>query len=173
MLNYKRLSEEYMPSEIRLLLVGEAPPDGGTRFFYNVPEKKYDFLFKAVYSAINEEDENKYESLNCPGEMKEGILATLQYKGVFITDLSPVPLDLLPDGVTSISYAEDFIERLKKLPLADDCKIVIFKGGTTIQPLLEQFGYKSEILSLSRDTGSRGIFISGFRDLYKNLKKRK
>ena len=173
MLDYQRLSEEYKPAEIKLLLVGEAPPDGGSRFFYNTPEKQFDFLFRAVYKAIDEEEEETYERQGFPANMKEGILYQLQYKGIYVIDLCPIPLTHLPAGVSSISYSEDFIQRLKDLPLTADSQIVIFKAGSIIQPLLERNGYKSEILSLSRDTGGRGLFITRFRELYNNLKKRK
>lgn len=173
MLDYKKLSEIYKPDSIRLLLIGEAPPDGGNRYFYEAPVKEYDYLFMAVYQAIDEMASYEYDQMKRPEEIKEGVLSILKYKGVFITDLCPMPEDKLPAGTTTLSFSKDFIEYIKTLPLAEDCKIIIFKAGSKIKPLLNKEGIECEIVSLSRDEGGRGIFIERFRELYKGLKKRK
>lgn len=172
MLDYKKLSENYKPASIRLLLIGEAPPEGGNRYFYEVPVKKYDYLFMAVFQAIDAISAYEYDQKKRPEGMKECILLTLQHKGVFVTDLCPIPEDMLPYGQTTLSFSEDFVKNLKSLPLAEDCKIIIFKAGKKIKPLLDKEGIESEIVSLSRDEGGKGIFIDRFRELYKGLKRR-
>lgn len=173
MLDYNKLREEYKPDSIRLLLIGEAPPNGGNRYFYEVPVKEYDYLFMAVFQAIDEVYFYEYERTKRPKEMKESILSTLRYKGVFVTDLCHIPEDKLPDGKTAFSFSEDFVKEIKSLPLADDCKIIIFKAGGKIKPLLDKEGIECEIVPLSRgEEGGKGLFISRFRELYKGLKRR-
>lgn len=173
MLDYKTLSDSFKPDTIRLLLVGEAPPDDGTRYFYQVPTTDADNLFIAVYKAIDEEAAAEYERLKRPGNMKEGMLYTLRHKGVFVIDLCPIPINMLPEGTSTLDYSDDFIENIKSLPLSDNCSIIIFKGGKKIQPLLDKAGYSSKIVSLSRDSGGKGVFIEELRQQYKALKKRK
>ena len=51
---YERLREQHRPPWLRLLLIGESPPDPGTgprRFFY-APELPYDNLYRGVAQAL-------------------------------------------------------------------------------------------------------------------------
>lgn len=54
---YQSLREQWKPSHIRLLLVGESAPDdggdpGNRRFFYSEPLNQADNLFRSVVAAL-------------------------------------------------------------------------------------------------------------------------
>ena len=177
MLDYSALSEKYKPKEIKLLLVGEAPPNGGDRFIYMVPVKPnnsvkiVDVLFMALYTAIDPEGATEYRTFDYPEGLKEYILEKLKRKGVFVVDLSPIPIDMLPSGKTTLDYKDEFLIKLSSLPLVENCKIVIFKGNQCIKNILDEAGYNSEVVPLARDEKGKRRFINRFQDLYNNLQK--
>jgi hypothetical protein len=62
---YDELREQYRPQRLRVLLIGESPPDPGTgarRFFY-APTLTHDNLFRGVAQAVYGDDVNVYDKV--------------------------------------------------------------------------------------------------------------
>jgi len=94
MINYSLLREEYRPSEIEILLVGEAPPPNGKKYFYlpvamsenreieldaSLPATIFYHYFKKRPASIEE-----YTSM----------LENLKEMGIFLVDLIDDPIQI-------------------------------------------------------------------------------
>ncbi len=73
--------ERYKPERVRVLLVGEAPPNNGA-FFYSCG---YDNLFKEYIKAIFYGEDFDYE---ITAECKKEVLAVLRDSGIYLMDLA-------------------------------------------------------------------------------------
>lgn len=91
-LNYLALSENYRPRQINTLLIGEAPPPCGTKYFYlpqklknNVPIREDRSLPATIfwhYFQRRPQDEKEYELL----------LEKLKDAGIFLVDIMDEPI---------------------------------------------------------------------------------
>ncbi len=75
---------KYRPSEVRLLLIAEAPPDDESRYFYFEDVRAHDSLFRHVAAAILGWTPDRTE--------KARALEQLGDRGVFLIDASEIPL---------------------------------------------------------------------------------
>lgn len=92
---YELLRAQYRPSRIRLLLIGESPPDprdGPRRFFYS-PTLSYDNLYRGVAEALYG-GEDVFDVRD-----KVGTLARMKRSGVWLIDAVESP-------VNAVSMAE-------------------------------------------------------------------
>ncbi|MBO7125580.1 MAG: hypothetical protein J6V74_07050 [Bacteroidales bacterium] len=78
---------KYRPKEIKLLLIGEAPPKNKDCFFYYENVKKYDFLFLAVLKALGS-TKDKEEYIQKKRKEKEKWLTSIQEQGIYLVDIS-------------------------------------------------------------------------------------
>lgn len=93
---YSDLRETWKPAAVRILLIGESPPDDGgdptqRRFFYAEPLTQHDSLFRSVVDA-----------LYCSGKLTKGDpkapwLERLRDDGVFLIDLATRPVNASDD----------------------------------------------------------------------------
>jgi hypothetical protein len=86
---YEELRQAYRPRALRLLLVGESPPDpgsGGRRFFY-APTLTHDNLYRGVVAAIYG-DEAGFDPTR-----KTTLLERLRRDGVWLIDAVDEPID--------------------------------------------------------------------------------
>jgi hypothetical protein len=94
---YSDLRETWKPAAVRLLLIGESPPDDGgdptrRRFFYAEPVAQADNLFRSVVDAL-------YGSGKLTkGDLKAPWLERLRDDGVFLIDLAARPVNALSNG---------------------------------------------------------------------------
>lgn len=91
-LNYNGLAEKYKPNKIKILLIGEAPPPSGRKYFYKVPEiikpsktieddtSLPSTIFNHYFGRIPKNSVEYEEFLNC-----------LKKNGVFLIDLYKKP----------------------------------------------------------------------------------
>ena len=90
---YEDLREEYRPDTVRVLLVGESPPDpasGDRRFFYSPELAGSDNLYRGVAEALYGEE---------PGfdvTAKTTVLRRFQSDGLWLIDLCTQPVNHLP-----------------------------------------------------------------------------
>ena len=70
---------KYAPSEVRLLLVAEAPPCALDRYFYFEDVDKHDWLFRYVWEGLTGEKPERSQ--------KAAHLAALRDRGVYLIDL--------------------------------------------------------------------------------------
>lgn len=84
-MEYIKIAQYYKPVEIKVLLVGEAPPSNGKTYFYVVPEKEklkiHDSsmaatIFNHYFDTIPKERGEYKRFLNC-----------LKDRGVFLIDI--------------------------------------------------------------------------------------
>jgi hypothetical protein len=96
-------AERYRPSEIRLLLVAEAPPAALDRYFYFPDVTTQDSLFRYVARAVLGWEPTR--------QNKRELLEALKGRGVFLIDLQEEPRDGTPLG----RYVPWLIERCRTL----------------------------------------------------------
>ena len=99
-------AQKHQPDHIKLLLVAEAPPCDGERYFYYPDVEQHDWLYRYVWQALSGQKPEKNE--------KAANLKRLRDAGVFLIDLceddiaKPKLKDLEP-------HAPGLVERAKKL----------------------------------------------------------
>ncbi len=87
---YEELRQRYRPSQLRILLVGESPPDPGAderRFFYAPTLARYDNLYRGVASALYGDDSSFRV------ERKEEVLQRLSADGFWLIDAVEHPIN--------------------------------------------------------------------------------
>ncbi|NPA68881.1 MAG: hypothetical protein GXO50_09770 [Chlorobi bacterium] len=94
MIDYIKESEKFRPDKIKTLLVAEAPPPSGQKYFY-VPEKMNPGRNIENYSSLPATVFYHYFK-SIPGTKKEYLqyLDKLKEKGVFLTDIIDKPLKI-------------------------------------------------------------------------------
>lgn len=89
---YQALRQRWKPEKVRLLLIGESPPDDGgditkRRFFYAEELSGSDLLFRGVADALC--DSGKLTK----GDLKTPWHHQLRDQGVYLIDLASVPVN--------------------------------------------------------------------------------
>lgn len=112
--NWEPLREYYLPEKIKFILVGEAPPDGGRRFFYYDDVPQYDNLFLNTMSALFPMETFEYHRIKTP-ERKRALLNMFKEKGGYLMDLYSVPKAQLPKPCNKKACILDFFQRLQKI----------------------------------------------------------
>lgn len=127
-INYSKTSSLYKPKKIRTLLIGEAPPPSGEKYFYKIP-KKY------VVSKIIADDTSLPATIfnhffgRRPNNSEEygEFLESLKENGIFLIDLINLPLKIrdkkekgginkeLVDNVFSDTNLVDLKNRINEL----------------------------------------------------------
>jgi len=86
---YDKLREEYRPEWLRVLLIGESPPDPGERdrrFFYAPVLAKEDNLYRGVVKAL-------YEDEGVDIRNKPAVLVRLRDEGYWLIDAVDEPIN--------------------------------------------------------------------------------
>jgi hypothetical protein len=120
---YKELRDRYRPSIIKILLIGESPPDPGDRerrFFYS-PNLKYDNLYRGVAKAVYGE----YVKL----QKKPHILRNLQRDGFWLIDACDEPINKLKPGEKSKMIKKSLPRLIEKCSKASPTNGVIICHG--------------------------------------------
>lgn len=163
---WETLRESYKPSEIKTLIIGEAPPDGGTRFFYydNVPQ--YDYLFLAVMGVLYPTETLLYKINRTPKEKKK-LLERFKADGFYLMDLYPMPLDKKPKGKGKSFFAEVFMRRFNNEQIAKNCIIVLLNPAKVLECPLKSLGHKVFVLPFPL-YGGKAEFVQQFREIMNN-----
>lgn len=163
---WETLRESYKPSEIKTLIIGEAPPDGGTRFFYyeNVPE--HDNLFLAVMEVLYPAKTRAYKAHRTVSVKKE-LLEKFKADGFYLMDLYPMPLDKKPKGKGKSFFAEVFIHRFNKEQITKDGVVVLLNPAKILEEPIKSLGYKVYVLPFPL-YGGKTNFIQQFGEIMKN-----
>lgn len=112
--NWEKLREYYLPDKINFILIGEAPPNGGDRFFYYDDVPEYDNLFLGVISALFPDEALKYRCCRTP-YLKRTLLERFKNMGGYLMDLYPMPKDRKPSGCGPAYFEKDFLRRFAEL----------------------------------------------------------
>lgn len=84
----RRTARRFRPDAIKTLLVAEAPPAALDRYFYFTDVREHDHLFRYVVRGALRKEPTR--------ESKKALLEQLRDRGIFLIDLSPVPLAVQP-----------------------------------------------------------------------------
>jgi hypothetical protein len=112
---YEALRDQYRPDRVRVLLIGESPPDpgqGALRFFYSTSLAAADNLYRGVAAAVYGEE---------PGfdlRDKPAVLARLRADGFWLIDAIEYPInkDSTPIRKRAIrDAAPRLVERVRQL----------------------------------------------------------
>ncbi|TQS94359.1 hypothetical protein EU811_00800 [Arthrobacter sp. TS-15] len=114
---YQSLREQWKPTHVRLLLIGESAPDDGgdpnnRRFFYAEPLSQADNLFRSVVVAFY--DSGKLTK----GDLKEPWLTRLRNDGVYLIDLASQPVNAISPAARRaalMASVDDCVRRVKEL----------------------------------------------------------
>lgn len=127
----ERFRSEYLPEKIQLLLVGEAPPDSGDRFFYYSDVRKADYLFLAILKAFcGEEISEKYVAYRKRtnvSEIKIQLLNKLKENGIYLMDLSPFPAGKITPGSQKDTFMNYLEKLIKNRNMDKDTPIILIK----------------------------------------------
>ena len=161
---YDELREHYRPRALRLLLIGESPPDpgaGARRFFY-APDLTHDNLYRGVVAALYG-DEPGFDA-----SRKTAFLQRLRDEGVWLVDAVEEPIDKRSTSARrrAISAAAPLlVERVRRL--APTVGVIICHGVVfdLTAPVLRAAGVKIlHSTPLPFPLGNwRAQFVDGFR----------
>ena len=148
-MNYEKLADLYKPDIIQTLLIGEAPPPNGKNYFYKVPEK-----YPSRNNSIEDDASlpatifNHYFGRR-PNDAKEyeHFLQCLKERGIFLIDIINEPLEIKKKDkslnqenigtLVSESNLKDLSERVKKLPVTNETKIIFLMARKIYQKRLK------------------------------------
>lgn len=121
--------QKYKPENVNLLLVAEAPPLSLDRFFYYEDVKEKDFLFVELSKVLC-----KTDNVNLIRSNKAKILQTMKDAGIYLMDLSDVPLteDGCYDTYAKHDLKRQFLDKLEKEEAIDRAKTVIVLIKVTV-----------------------------------------
>ena len=121
--------QKYKPEHVNLLFIAEAPPSSLDRFFYYEDVKEKDFLFVELSKVLCKTDNVAFIRRN-----KAKILQTMKDTGIYLMDLSDVPLteDGCYDTYAKHDLKRQFIDKLEKEEAVDRAKTVIVLIKVTV-----------------------------------------
>ncbi|RYU96760.1 hypothetical protein EWM59_04285 [Emticicia agri] len=123
---YAKARNRYKPRQIRMVFIGEGPPDNLDRYFYFADVKKHDSLFLEIMGVLYPEQKKQYLASRRDTVLKEEILERFQEDGYWIISLSEVPCSLLEEPLES--YLPDLLERLEK-QIDKNTPIILIKSN--------------------------------------------
>lgn len=109
---YASARNKYKPSQIKALLVAEAPPNALDRYFYfeDVPTK--DSLFLEIMGVLYPAQKAAYLKAGRDAAQKAELLSRFQHDGWWLLNFSEVPLDLTNETLEAL--LSSFLQRLGK-----------------------------------------------------------
>lgn len=162
---YEELRECYRPARLRILLIGESPPDPGAgerRFFYS-PTLKMDNLYRGVAEAVYGErsDVNLMD--------KPAVLERLMEDGFWLIDAVQEPVNKLSSAARARAIkaaVPDLVDRCREL--APEKGVIICHGkvyAATASALREAGVLVLDDQPLPFPLGNwRAKFVAGFRN---------
>ena len=116
MLNYKELAYNYKPEdEIKILLVGEAPPPSGRKYFYSVPQNyKPKSNIERDTSLPGTIFNHFFDKLPNNSSEYEKYLIKLKTNGIFLIDMYEHPIQVRNNKEDSlpIIFSDSNLENL-------------------------------------------------------------
>jgi hypothetical protein len=145
------LRKRFLPSTLRLLLIGESPPASG-RFFYQCDSG----LYRATRDAFRRFDDTITD---------ENFLATFQSSGCYLIDLCREPVDHLTrkDRVAACVLAEPLLTRKIQNLKPQAIAIVVRSIELNVERAILRAVWKGPILKLpypGRWSRHRAIYVN-------------
>lgn len=108
---YAKARNRFKPRNIKMVFIGEGPPDNLDRYFYFVDVKKHDSLFLEVMGVLYPEQKKQYLASRRNTFLKEELLENFQEDGYWFISLSEVPCSLTDEHLEN--YLPSLLDRLK------------------------------------------------------------
>lgn len=168
--SWDSLREYYKPDHIKFILVGEAPPEGGDRYFYydNVPQ--YDNLFMGVIQALFPNDARVYKYHRDSSHKRE-LLQRFKDMGGYLMEVYPMPKKQKARGCGDNFYIQDCIRRIVELRDNLDENFIIIAVHSTASGLNKYFqSYPEKFKSLDFPLyGNQDAFVEGLREIVNDI----
>ena len=146
-LNYFELSEKYRPEKVETLLVGEAPPPSGEKYFYLPTKMNSDRAIRFYVRLPATIFYHYFKSIPSSVEEYASFLLKLKNKNIFLIDILDEPLRITdrssPKGINKenqdilISMIPKLKEKIKNRGISISEDKIIF--------LLARSSYKNEL----------------------------
>ncbi|RFS13989.1 hypothetical protein [Emticicia sp. C21] len=108
---YAKARNQFKPRNIKMVFIGEGPPDNLDRYFYFADVKKHDSLFLEVMGVLYPEQKKEYLASRRATSLKEELLERFQEDGYWFISLSEVPCSLVEEPLEN--FLPSLLERLK------------------------------------------------------------
>lgn len=125
----EKMQSNFKPSNIKYLILAEAPPNNIDRYFYYEDVPNHDYLFLGIMNVLFPDIKSNFIKQKRNPELKKEMLHLFQENAFYLVDLSEEPK--LKDDDLSGSLP-NLIPRLKKM-ISSETKIIIIK--TTVYDL--------------------------------------
>lgn len=138
---YAAARNKYKPADIKVLLIGEAPPCSLDRYFYFEEVSRQDSLFLEIMGVLYPELKAQYLASKRDPLLKAELLEHFQSDGYWLMDLSEVPHEV--SGAHPEDSLPSLLARLKKVAHRK-MQIVLIKANVydCCYPVLKEQGYK-------------------------------
>lgn len=123
---YAKARNRFKPRQIRMVFIGEGPPNNLDRYFYFADVKKHDSLFLEVMGVLYPEQKKQYLASRRDTFLKEELLETFQEDGYWFISLSEVPCSILDEPLEN--SVPSLLERLKN-QIDKNIPIILIKAN--------------------------------------------
>lgn len=147
----REAAKRYRPDCIRVLTVGQMPPDHLDRYFYFPSVPRADYLFQGVVPHLLGEEPARVD--------KRRQLAALRDLGFFLIDLKPDPCDPTPLD----SFVDHLVERVLDLGPEHVILVKVDVYDAAFRPLIARGVPVLDKRLPFPSTGQQGVFAKGFR----------
>ncbi len=139
---YAAARNRYRPEDLRVLLIGEAPPCDLDRYFYfeNVPRQ--DSLFLEIMGVLYPEQKAQYLASKRDPDRKAALLEQFQSDGFWLLDLAEVPHEVT--GLPPEASLPSLLERVQAAADPERTRIILIKANVydCCYPVLRDGGYR-------------------------------
>jgi hypothetical protein len=160
---YAKARNRYRPRQIRMVFIGEGPPDNPDRYFYFADVKKHDSLFLEVMGVLYPEQKKQYLASRRDTLLKEELLERFQEDGYWFISLSEVPCSLIDESLEN--FLPSLLERLKN-QIDKSIPIILIKANVydiCYAPLVANGYHVYNDRIPYPGSGQQGIFRKKFR----------
>ncbi len=166
---YASARNTYKPSQIKILLVAEAPPNALDRYFYFEDVPTHDSLFLEIIGVLYPEQKAAYLKSGRDAELKTALLRRFQQDGWWLMNFSEVPLDLNTE--TPEEKLSFFLQRIQKY-IDKKTPILLIKAALhdLCYPVLQAEGYNVSKERLPfPGSGQQTVFRTKFKKAIENF----
>lgn len=161
---YATARNKYKPSQIKALLVAEAPPDNLDRYFYFEDVPTHDSLFLEIMGVLYPGQKAAYLKAGRDATLKAKLLQRFQEDGWWLVNFSEVPLGLTNEKKADLLAF--FLQRLRKY-IGAKTPVLLIKAGLhdLCYPVLLAEGYNVSKERLPfPGSGQQKLFRTGFKN---------
>jgi hypothetical protein len=160
---YEQARNRYRPSQLRIIILVEAPPENMERFFYYEDVKQHDALFLEVMGVLYPKQKDAYLKNGRPTDGKTDLLRRFQGDGFWLWNFYPLPASLTTEKSPTLLH--QLFQKLEKYATRQT-HIVLVKASiydTCFRPLREAGYHVSPERIPYPGSGQQAVFRIGFQ----------